>query len=293
MRIRNEATWCEMTLPPLPFGERAGVRGGCNNQVRDFSSRRETCGPPLTPDPSPQRGEGRFLIAKRSRHSGARGVCLAWIGAVLVFASGQFAMAQENAKPVPQNGAQPVGESTVDSALRLLQSIDEEMSAAGRDLHDRKIGDGTRTRQQNAVRQLGELITMIEDLQMKMQQQQRPQPQSSPREPNPGCQPPKPQQPMPNQKPQPGEQQNPGLRRPDGPAKQSVEGADPVAAKKAEMLRQQQMLKDVWGHLPPTLRDELLNVSGDQYLPKYADQVQRYYEVLAERSRTRPKGGGF
>jgi hypothetical protein len=205
----------------------------------------------------------------------------------LVFASGQFAMAQQDAQLAPQDAAQPVGDSTVDPALRLLKSIDEEMSAAGRDLHDRKIGDGTRTRQQNAVRQLGELITMIEDLQMKMQQQQRPQPQSSPREPNPGCQPPKPQPPMPGQKPQPGEQQNPGPRRPDGPAKQSVEGADPNAAKKAEMLRQQQMLKDVWGHLPPTLRDELLNVSGDQYLPKYADQVQRYYEALAERSRQR------
>jgi hypothetical protein len=180
----------------------------------------------------------------------------------------------------------------------LLESVDREMSAAERDLRGKKPTDGTRTQQQNAARHLGELISMIEQMQQMMQRQQRPQPQPSPREPSPTCVPPERQpgqpQPQPGQpQPMPQDQRgDEGRRRNDGAAQRSVEGADPMAAKKAELLRQQQMLKDVWGHLPPMLRDELLNISGEQYLPKYAEQVERYYEALAERSRKR-LGGGF
>lgn len=55
----------------------------------------------------------------------------------------------------------------------------------------------------------------------------------------------------------------------------------------AERARRQQLSKDVWGHLPPALRDKLLNVYSDKYLPKYEDLVRRYYESLAERNRKR------
>ena len=49
----------------------------------------------------------------------------------------------------------------------------------------------------------------------------------------------------------------------------------------------QRLAKDVWGHLPPQLRQELLNVYSEKYLPKYEDMVRRYYEALADESRTR------
>ena len=38
----------------------------------------------------------------------------------------------------------------------------------------------------------------------------------------------------------------------------------------------------VWGHLPPSIREKLTNVSTDQMLPQYRDLIRRYYESLAE-----------
>jgi hypothetical protein len=46
---------------PLPLGERAGVRGGDVPLELNREHGRETLGRPLTPDPSPQGGEGRAL----------------------------------------------------------------------------------------------------------------------------------------------------------------------------------------------------------------------------------------
>ncbi len=45
------------------------------------------------------------------------------------------------------------------------------------------------------------------------------------------------------------------------------------------------MLNEVWGHLPPSVRDKLLNLGSDKYLPKYEDLARRYFEALAEPDR--------
>lgn len=47
----------------------------------------------------------------------------------------------------------------------------------------------------------------------------------------------------------------------------------------------QRMLKDVWGQLPPSMRQELLNIFSEKYIPKYDEQVRRYYEALSEQNR--------
>lgn len=59
---------------------------------------------------------------------------------------------------------------------------------------------------------------------------------------------------------------------------------------KTQQERQQEMVKDVWGHLPPNVRAELLNVFSEKYLPKYEDLVRRYYEALAEKNRAKNPG---
>jgi len=46
---------------PLPFGERAGVRGRGTDEDENRGERRRTLAAPLTPDPSPRGGEGRGL----------------------------------------------------------------------------------------------------------------------------------------------------------------------------------------------------------------------------------------
>jgi hypothetical protein len=52
-----------------------------------------------------------------------------------------------------------------------------------------------------------------------------------------------------------------------------------------EEAARQRMAKDIWGHLPPAKRAELLNIISEKYIPKYDEQVRRYYEALAEEMR--------
>lgn len=63
-------------------------------------------------------------------------------------------------------------------------------------------------------------------------------------------------------------------------------------AEKPEDPLKDRVVKDVWGHLPPHLRDQLLNVYGEKYLPKYEELVRKYYEVLAEQSRGKSASSG-
>jgi hypothetical protein len=75
--------------------------------------------------------------------------------------------------------------------------------------------------------------------------------------------------------------------RSDDKSKDSEERSDPARAKAEEEARRAQMIKDVWGHLPPHLRQAIRNALRDNYLPKYDDLVKKYYEALAEKNRRR------
>ena len=50
----------------------------------------------------------------------------------------------------------------------------------------------------------------------------------------------------------------------------------------AALARRRALINEVWGHLPPVMRERLLNVGSEKLLPKYEDQIRRYYEALAE-----------
>jgi hypothetical protein len=50
----------------------------------------------------------------------------------------------------------------------------------------------------------------------------------------------------------------------------------------AALARRRALIDEVWGHLPPAMRERLLNVGSEKLLPKYEDQIRRYYEALAE-----------
>lgn len=53
----------------------------------------------------------------------------------------------------------------------------------------------------------------------------------------------------------------------------------------AALARRRAMIDEVWGHLPPAMRERLLNVGSEKLLPKYEDLIRRYYEALAEPDR--------
>ena len=50
------------------------------------------------------------------------------------------------------------------------------------------------------------------------------------------------------------------------------------------------VVKDIWGHLPETLRQEMDHYYRDRFMPRYRDLLQEYYSRLAERDRTPPGG---
>lgn len=50
--------------------------------------------------------------------------------------------------------------------------------------------------------------------------------------------------------------------------------------------RQQRLENDIWGHLPPKLRDQLLNTYGERMLPQYEEFVRKFYDALSEPIRT-------
>jgi hypothetical protein len=54
----------------------------------------------------------------------------------------------------------------------------------------------------------------------------------------------------------------------------------------AEAARKKKLEMDVWGHLPPHLREQLLNTYGERMLPSYELLVKQFYEALSEQGET-------
>jgi hypothetical protein len=44
----------------------------------------------------------------------------------------------------------------------------------------------------------------------------------------------------------------------------------------------EQLLKDVWGHLPPHAREQMLQSHSDEFLPQYELEIEQYYRRLSE-----------
>lgn len=72
-------------------------------------------------------------------------------------------------------------------------------------------------------------------------------------------------------------------------AQGSDERTDAERKAAAEAARKQKLEMDVWGHLPPHLRDQLLNTYGERMLPKYEQLVKQFYEALSEQSESKPR----
>lgn len=183
------------------------------------------------------------------------------------------------------------GADVVDSeaAADPLESAIQGMRSAQEQIAKKETGKATQQLQQQVVRDLERLIEMAQQSPPSQQNSssapQSPSPESPSQEQPQQSERPEPQasqapMPMPEQAPQETDQGPPGQEK--AQAEESEERSDPAEQWKAELARREAMIKDVWGHLPPTVRQKLLNVTGDKYLPKYEDLTRRYFENLAE-----------
>jgi hypothetical protein len=71
------------------------------------------------------------------------------------------------------------------------------------------------------------------------------------------------------------------------PAKDSTARAGKDADTRTELDRMKQMLKEVWGHLPPKIREQVQSGQPEEFLPKYERLIEDYYTRLAEEKRNR------
>ena len=168
-----------------------------------------------------------------------------------------------------------------ETATDQVNPIIEGMRSAQQRISDKKTDEETQLLQKEILKDLDELIK-----QLSSQRSNRAPPNSPP--------PPQQRQQQQQQRPEDGRpNQSPrqqsaggaGRRKPENRASQPTEKSERGRLTKAELERRRHLAREVWGHLPPTLRKELLNIFNENYLPKYEDHIRRYYEALAEQSR--------
>ena len=173
--------------------------------------------------------------------------------------------------------------------VQSLQRILGGMKLSAELMKNDEAETATKKTQPQVVKDLDELIKFLES-----------QSSSSPPPPDSSQQPQQPmdQDPMPgDQKPQPKPQNSaePGQEQPgaksqdEARSRESTERKQPPRdPRESRSLSGQELYeKEVWGHLPPALRRELLNIYSEKYIPQYEDLVRRYYESLAEGNRRR------
>jgi hypothetical protein len=174
-----------------------------------------------------------------------------------------------------------------------LDAIVERMRAAQQKLQQTETDKDTRDLQTQIVKDLDALIEQLKNA------------KSTPQKPNQDQQPPpmggNDQNVSPRGQGQPKPQNS--LKQSGGPDKKSMQPAGSSQGEKSkqsanqnqgqprtpeEEAAREKLAKDVWGHLPPALRQQLLNVYSEKFLPKYDDLVRKYYEALAEQNRRNP-----
>lgn len=224
----------------------------------------------------------------------------------------------EDAVPAEESkdGEQKTQESTADELLKKIVGEDEQpltnpldpivekMRAAQERLQKSETNQETRDLQAQAVKALDELIEKLKNQKPPPKSNQNQSSSSPPpmgdSNPNPmprgGSGQPKPQNSQ--QQQQQSQQQRTGADQKNQPGTKGTSQADKARESNSsngrkpitpeEEAARQRMAKDVWGHLPPSIRQQLLNVYSEKFLPKYDDLVRKYYEALAEQNRKNP-----
>jgi hypothetical protein len=218
-----------------------------------------------------------------------------WVVAMVVLGSmAVVAGAQENPADEIGQSKESVTEkdSTTDSESGIeavLDHIDRSARETGdqiaktiqkmRDVQSRvnKTDTGRET-QQLQKQILSDLDSLIQATRQQQQRQQRQKPQQQP---HPQQQQSPQQKPSDPQQPSSTDQPAPDGRRSDG--QESATQTSQAKAAASQAAQRQVILQQVWGHLPERLRERVLNMKDDRYLPKYEGLIRRYFEALAEK----------
>jgi len=163
-----------------------------------------------------------------------------------------------------------------EEAKEILARIGKNLQTTEKRLADRDPGDGTRQTQRDIVKDLDALIEQIK------QQQQQNSPQGGGGMGRMG-------------KTSQQQAEREKSRRDSRPSSQRDQGsearekADNQAGKGGQspedMNKLADRFKDIWGHLPEALRQEIDAYARQGYMLKYNDLLRQYYTTLAEKGR--------
>ena len=77
---------------------------------------------------------------------------------------------------------------------------------------------------------------------------------------------------------------------PQQPEQQAGNNPQGGNAPLGEMSKIADLYKDIWGHLPETLRQEMNQYSREQFMAKYNELLKQYYATIAEKGRSKREG---
>ncbi len=70
----------------------------------------------------------------------------------------------------------------------------------------------------------------------------------------------------------------------------STERVGETESSEARIARYRALVKQVWGHLPERIRQRMPNTADEEFLPKYSDLIEDYFQRLAEEGGERGPG---
>jgi len=182
----------------------------------------------------------------------------------------------EESREDPDREALELEQKMQEAKKRLL----ENFKLADDRLEKKDAGEGTQQVQRDIVHDLEELIDQTQRLQQPQEQQQSSSSSSSSSQRKQQARSRRMQRNRSSaRRPTPTpEQENPTSQATGNLRKYGKEQQD-------NMSKIADLYKDVWGHLPETLRQEMDQYSREQFMAKYNDLLKQYYSTIAEKGR--------
>jgi hypothetical protein len=195
----------------------------------------------------------------------------------------------ERDDPVPEEDEQEV-----------LARVAKNMRASEERLGNKEVGEGTRQTQRDIVDDLDKLIKQSQSDSPPPQAQQnqgggaQQQPKQGQRRPQAGAQ-------SSRQQRQERRAQRRGQQARRGQGSRGGQGGQPQPSdqasnqggggsnggQKGEPNKIADVYKDIWGHLPETMRAEMDAYAREKFMAKYQELIKRYYDRAARESRSK------
>jgi hypothetical protein len=160
--------------------------------------------------------------------------------------------------------------------VRLEQSIEEtiarltsNLEKTNQRLGQNDVGEGTRKIQRDVA---VDFEALIEHMRQQQQQQETSQASSSPKRRS-------------REDSQQQTAQNKPVAKPEPQDQQANTGQGGSSRSAEERRKLADLYRDVWGHLPETLRQQMDAYGREQFMPKYTEVLKQYFATLAEKGR--------